>query len=165
MKTGKKCTACGEINDLWASKCKSCDENLENIKVNQHKEKIKEIENVPEYDPNIRDIQCFTVESLPLLNVLKVYTLVRGSTVRAKHIGRDMMAELKSVVGGELKGYTELLAEGREEALYRMKVDANNLGANAVIGIRFASSSPTANAVEIIAYGTAVEIQKDSGNE
>ena len=71
-----------------------------------------------------------------------------------------MMADLKSVVGGELKGYTELLAEGREEAIYRMQSDAHALGANAILGVRLASSSPTPDAVEIIAYGTAVKIQK-----
>ena len=85
--------------------------------------------------------------------------MARGSTVRAKHIGRDITALLKNIVGGEIKGYTELLAEGREEAIYRMLEDAKALQADAVIGFRFTTSMVSQAAVEIMAYGTAVKIK------
>jgi uncharacterized protein YbjQ (UPF0145 family) len=85
--------------------------------------------------------------------------MARGSTVRAKHIGRDITALLKNIVGGEIKGYTELLTEGREEALYRMNQDAQRLGADGVIGVRMTTSMISQGAVEIMAYGTAVRLQ------
>ena len=85
--------------------------------------------------------------------------MARGSTVRAKHIGRDITALLKNIVGGEIKGYTELLAEGREEALYRMLQDAQRLGADGVIGVRMTTSMISQGAVEIMAYGTAVRLE------
>ena len=86
--------------------------------------------------------------------------MARGSTVRAKHIGRDITALLKNIVGGEIKGYTELLAEGREEALYRMIQDAQRLGADGVIGVRMTTSMISQGAVEIMAYGTAVKLEE-----
>lgn len=82
--------------------------------------------------------------------------LVQGSSVRAKHAGRDMMAGIKNIFGGELKGYTELLQESRDEATQRMVKQANSLGANAVLNVRFSTSSITAGAAEIYVYGTAV---------
>lgn len=82
--------------------------------------------------------------------------LVQGNTVRAKHAGRDIAAGLKNLVGGELKGYTELLTESRREALERMIAQAQQLGANAVVNIRFTTSAVTAGAAEMYAYGTAV---------
>jgi len=85
--------------------------------------------------------------------------LVQGSTVRAKHVGRDLMAGLKNIVGGELKGYTELLNEARQQALERMQQQAAQLGGNAVINIRFSTSNITAGASELLAYGTAVVLQ------
>jgi len=91
--------------------------------------------------------------------IIKTHGMARGSTVRAKHIGKDLMAEIKNIVGGELKGYTELLAEGREEAIYRMKQDAVRLGANAITCVRFTTSTVTMGAAEILAYGTAVTIE------
>lgn len=84
--------------------------------------------------------------------------LVRGNTIRAKHIGRDIMAGLKSIVGGEIKGYTEALKEAREEALTRMIKEAENLNADAIIGVRFATSQVMAGAAEILCYGTAVKL-------
>jgi uncharacterized protein YbjQ (UPF0145 family) len=99
------------------------------------------------------------VEVLPGYTVVKHLGLVQGSTVRAKHLGRDMMAGLKNMVGGELKGYTELLNESREEALDRMQEQAQAIGANAVINIRFGTANITAGASEILAYGTAVVIR------
>ncbi len=87
-----------------------------------------------------------------------VLGLVQGNTVRAKHVGRDIAAGLKNIFGGELKGYTELLAEARGEATERMIAQAELLGANAVVNIRFATSSVTAGAAELYVYGTAVTV-------
>ena len=88
--------------------------------------------------------------------------MARGSTVRAKHIGQDLLAEMKSIVGGELKSYTELLAEGREESIIRMQSDAVKLGANAIVSVRFTSSTIGGGIAEILAYGTAVIIESDT---
>ena len=85
--------------------------------------------------------------------------LVQGSSVRAKHVGRDLMAGLKNIFGGELKGYTELLRESRDEALERMQAQAESVGANAVINIRFSTSSIAQGAAELFAYGTAVVLE------
>ena len=99
------------------------------------------------------------LEFIPDRKVIKHLGLVQGSTVRAKHIGRDFMAGLKNMVGGELKGYTELLNESRDEALARMMVQARQAGANAVLNVRFSTSSVAAGASEIFAYGTAVVLE------
>ena len=97
-------------------------------------------------------------ESIPGKRITAVKGLVQGSTVRAKHIGRDIMAGLKNLVGGELVGYTELLNESRNEAMLRMIKQAENLGANAVVGVRIGTSSVAPNAAEILCYGTAVVV-------
>ncbi|MEE9552019.1 MAG: YbjQ family protein [Gammaproteobacteria bacterium] len=89
----------------------------------------------------------------------KHFGLVQGSTVRAKHVGRDMMAGLKNIFGGELKGYTELLHESREEAIDRMQEQAKSIGANAILNIRFSTSSITQGASELFTYGTAVVLE------
>lgn len=86
--------------------------------------------------------------------------LVQGSSVRAKHAGRDIMAGFKNLVGGELKGYTELLQESRQEATDRMIEQANSIGANAVLNVRYSTSSITAGAAEIYVYGTAVVLSE-----
>jgi uncharacterized protein YbjQ (UPF0145 family) len=99
------------------------------------------------------------LELVPGRRVLKHFGLVQGSTVRAKHVGKDLFAGLKNIVGGELKAYTELLQESREEATARMVKQAEAAGANAVLNIRFATSSITAGAAEIFAYGTAVLLE------
>lgn len=96
------------------------------------------------------------LEIVPGRTIMKHFGLVQGSTVRAKHVGRDIMAGLKNVFGGELKGYTELLQEAREEALSRMTQQASAIGANAVLNVRFSTSSVTQGAAELFAYGTAV---------
>jgi len=98
-------------------------------------------------------------EYLPGYRVTRHLGLVQGSTVRAKHAGRDIMAGLKNLVGGELKGYTELLNESRAEALERMQAQAKQLGANAIINVRFSTSNITAGASELLTYGTAVIIE------
>jgi uncharacterized protein YbjQ (UPF0145 family) len=100
-----------------------------------------------------------TLEIVPGKTITKHLGLVQGSTVRAKHVGRDIMAGLKNVFGGELKGYTELLQESREEAIDRMKQQAQSIGANAILNIRFSTSSITQGASELFAYGTAVTLE------
>ena len=100
-------------------------------------------------------------EQVPGKRIREVKGLVQGNTVRAKHIGRDIGASLKNIVGGELTGYTELLVEARREAMTRMLAQATELGANAVVNVRFATSSVTAGAAELYVYGTAVTIEDD----
>jgi uncharacterized protein YbjQ (UPF0145 family) len=97
-------------------------------------------------------------EEVPGKAIREFYGVVSGSTVRAKHIGKDLLAGLKNLVGGELTGYTELLNEARKEALSRMVEEARGLGANAIVNVRFATSSVAQGAAEIFAYGTAVRI-------
>ncbi len=97
-------------------------------------------------------------ETIPGKTIIEFYGVVTGSTVRAKHIGRDIMAGLKNLVGGELKGYTELLNEARAEAIERMNEQARSVGANAVVNVRFATSSVAQGAAELFAYGTAVKV-------
>lgn len=96
------------------------------------------------------------MEIIPGKRVKEHLGLVQGSTVRTKHVGRDIMASLKNIFGGELRGYTELLQESREEAVNRMKKQAEAVGANAVLNVRFSTSSVTQGAAELFAYGTAV---------
>ncbi len=98
-------------------------------------------------------------ETVPGQVIVEVKGMVQGSTVRAKNVGRDIAASFKNMIGGELKGYTELLTESRREALSRMLAQASELGANAVINVRFATSAITAGAAEMLAYGTAVTVQ------
>ena len=100
-----------------------------------------------------------TLESVPGKTIVEHYGLVQGSTIRAKHIGKDIMAGFKNIVGGELKGYTELLQESRQEALDRMVRQAQEMGANAVLNIRFATSSVAQGAAELFAYGTAAKVE------
>lgn len=100
-----------------------------------------------------------TLEFIPGKTITKHLGLVQGSTVRSKHVGRDMMAGLKNIFGGELKGYTELLNEAREEAIERMQQQASAVGANAILNIRFSTSSITQGASELYTYGTAVIVE------
>ncbi len=98
-------------------------------------------------------------EDVPGQEIREFYGIVTGSSVRAKHIGRDFMAGLKNLVGGELTGYTELLQEARQEAIDRMIEQARSTGANAVVNVRFSTSSVAQGAAEIFAYGTAVQVE------
>ena len=102
---------------------------------------------------------CSNTENIPGQQIVVFYGVVTGSTVRAKHIGRDIAASLKNFVGGELKGDTELLQEARKEALHRMMEQARSVGANAVVNVRFATSSVAQGAAELFAYGTAVKVE------
>ncbi|PRD33283.1 UNVERIFIED_CONTAM: UPF0145 protein [Trichonephila clavipes] len=100
-----------------------------------------------------------SLESVPGHEILRQFDVVYGSTVRSKHVGRDLMAGLKNIVGGELTGYTELLEESRQEATQRMIDKARALGANAIVGIRFSTSNIAQGASELFVYGTAVVVQ------
>jgi uncharacterized protein YbjQ (UPF0145 family) len=104
-------------------------------------------------------VNITNIESIPGKTIVEHFGVVSGSTVRAKHVGRDIMAGFKNVFGGELKGYTELLAESREEAMERMTEQAKSLGANAIVNVRFSTSSVAAGAAELYVYGTAVSVQ------
>ena len=98
-------------------------------------------------------------ETVPGRKIVEFYGIATGSTVRAKHLGRDLMAGLKNLVGGELRGYTELLAESRQEATERMVRQAESMGANAVVNVRYSTSSIAQGAAELFAYGTAVRVE------
>ena len=91
--------------------------------------------------------------------IVKTIGMVKGNTIRARHVGRDIMAGLRGVVGGEITEYTKMMAESREQALQRMIEDAESQGANAVIGMRFTTSMVMQNASEILAYGTGVVVE------
>ncbi len=99
------------------------------------------------------------LETVPGQQIVEHFGLVSGSTIRAKHVGRDIAAYFKNIFGGELKGYTELLNESRQEAVTRMIEQAQSLGANAVVNVRFSTSAITQGAAELYAYGTAVRVQ------
>ena len=100
-----------------------------------------------------------TTDSIVGKEIVEVKGLVKGSTVRSKHIGKDIGASLKTIVGGELNGYNEMLIEARQIALGRVADDATRLGANAVVGVRLMSSAVMAGAAEMVAYGTAVVVR------
>ena len=98
---------------------------------------------------------------VPGHRIQKSLGLVRGSTIRAKHIGKDLLAGLRSIVGGEVKEYTEMLIEARSESLRRMQAQADKVGADAVINVRFVTSQVMTGAAELLAYGTAVKLDRE----
>ena len=100
-----------------------------------------------------------TSEQIEGRKIVKTIGLVRGSTIRARHLGRDIMAGLRGVVGGEITEYTKMMGESREQAIQRMVEDAEKQGANAIVGTRFTTSMVMTNASEILAYGTAVVVE------
>ncbi|SEL21679.1 Uncharacterized conserved protein YbjQ, UPF0145 family [Aquimarina amphilecti] len=100
-----------------------------------------------------------TTEKIPNKEVIQILGIARGSTVRARNIGRDVFAGLKNIVGGEIEEYTKLQAQSREQALRRMNQDAQRLGADAVINVRLTTSMVMQGASEILAYGTAVKLK------
>ena len=99
-------------------------------------------------------------ETIPGYEILQSLGIVQGNVVRAKHMGRDIAAGLKNIVGGELKGYTELLTESRRSAIQRMLDQAGELGADAIINVRFSTSAITQGAAELYVYGTAVKLRE-----
>ncbi|MCE2469410.1 MAG: YbjQ family protein [Dehalococcoidia bacterium] len=106
-----------------------------------------------------------TSDHIDGMHITKTLGLVRGNTVRARNIGRDFMAGLKNIVGGEISEYTKLLTEARTEATGRMEAQAEQLGANAVVGLRYVTSSVMNGASELLAYGTAVVVEDGEGGE
>lgn len=102
-----------------------------------------------------------TTETITGKKIIRNLGLVRGNTIRARHIGRDILALLRNIVGGEIHDYTKLLAEAREQSLDRMTAEAERLGANAIVGARFATSVLMGGAAELLAYGTAVVLENE----
>lgn len=100
-----------------------------------------------------------TTDTIPGKTITQCLGLVRGNTIRARHMGKDLLAALRNVVGGEITEYTKLLGESREQALDRMMEEAKKMGANAIVGVRFSTSEVAAHAAEILAYGTAVVVE------
>lgn len=99
-----------------------------------------------------------TIENIPDKQIVEILGIARGSTVRAKNIGKDIFAGLKNIVGGEIHEYTKLQADSREQAIQRMIEDAEKLDADAIVGVRLTTSMVTQGAAEILAYGTAVKL-------
>ncbi|MEE2937752.1 MAG: YbjQ family protein [Planctomycetota bacterium] len=102
-----------------------------------------------------------TTDTLPDKKIAATLGLVRGNTIRARHLGKDIFAAFKNIVGGEISEYTKLMAESREQALDRLREEASTLGADAVVGVRFTTSMISQGAAEILAYGTAVTFEQD----
>ena len=102
-------------------------------------------------------------DAVPGYEIVEIKGMVQGNTVRAKHLGRDIVAGFKNMVGGELKGYTELLTESRREATTRMMQQAEQLGANAILNVRFSTSAITSGASEMLASGTAAVVRPVGG--
>lgn len=102
-----------------------------------------------------------TTETVTGKKVVKNFGIVRGNTIRARHVGRDILAGLRNIVGGEIVEYTKLMGESREQALDRMCDEAARMGANAIVGVRFSTSYLSAGAAELLAYGTAVLVKDE----
>jgi uncharacterized protein YbjQ (UPF0145 family) len=102
-----------------------------------------------------------TTPTVPGWRIVKVIGLVRGNTIRCRHLGKDVVAVLKNMVGGEIQEYTKMMAEAREQALDRMIQDAQSMGANAVVSARFTTNSIVGGAAELLAYGTGVVVERD----
>ncbi len=102
-----------------------------------------------------------STDYVPGKTIGRVIGLVRGNTIRARHIGKDILAALKNMVGGEIEEYTKMLAESREQSLDRMVAEAEKLGADAVVNVRFSTSSVMQGAAELLAYGTAVKFDEE----
>ena len=101
-----------------------------------------------------------TTDSIPGKHVVKTLGLVRGNTIRARHVGKDILAGLKGLVGGEISEYTKMVAESREQCIDRLVEEAEGMGANAVVGLRFTTASMMQGAAELLAYGTAVLVEE-----
>jgi uncharacterized protein YbjQ (UPF0145 family) len=102
-----------------------------------------------------------TTDTISGKRIVRNLGLVRGNTIRARHVGRDILAGLRSIVGGEIVEYTKLIAEAREQSLDRMQAEARRMGANAVVGVRFTTSVIMSGAAELLAFGTAVFVEDD----
>lgn len=101
-----------------------------------------------------------TSDDIPGKRIKRVLGLVRGNTIRARHIGKDLIAALRNITGGEVREYTKLMAESREQCLDRMREEAARMGANAIVGVRFTTASVMQGAAELLVYGTAVVVEE-----
>ena len=106
-----------------------------------------------------------TQDQLEEYHIKRTLGMVQGSTIRARHIGTDILAGLRNIVGGEVHEYTKMLAESREQALDRMKIEADELGANAIVCMRFTTSTIMSGMAEFLAYGTAVIVEPETNND
>jgi uncharacterized protein YbjQ (UPF0145 family) len=106
-----------------------------------------------------------TQDQLEEYHIIRTIGMVQGSTIRARHIGTDILAGLRNIVGGEVHEYTKMLAESREQALDRMKIEADELGANAIVCMRFTTSTIMSGMAEFLAYGTAVIVEPEPNND
>jgi uncharacterized protein YbjQ (UPF0145 family) len=102
-----------------------------------------------------------TTHTIQGKRIVRVLGLVRGNTVRARHVGRDIVASMRHIIGGEIHEYTKLIAEAREQALDRMLAEAHSLGANGIVGVQFTTASIMLGSAELLAYGTAVIVEDD----
>jgi len=102
-----------------------------------------------------------TSDTIPGKKIVKTFGLVKGNTIRARHVGKDIMAGLRNLVGGEIMEYTKLMAESREQAIDRMSQEAERMGANAVVSLRFTTSMIMGGAAELLCYGTAVYVEEE----
>jgi len=102
-----------------------------------------------------------TSDDIPRKRIVRVLGLVKGNTIRARHIGHDLLAKFRTIIGGEVTDYTKMIAESREQAIYRMTAEAEKLGANAIVTIRFTTSSMMQGAAELLCYGTAVVVENE----
>lgn len=118
------------------------------------------MENFESSRTNMRGFIYTSTEKVPGAEIAEILGVVTGNVVQTKHLGKDIMAVLKSVVGGEITGYTEMLTEARQKAISRMTKAALDLDADAVVGLRFTTSSIMSNASEILVYGTAVKLKR-----
>ncbi len=147
------CPACG-YRQRKAESCMKCGVVIAKYQQLQKSDQPKPL------GPRVRpgEILLTNIETIPGLAIVEHYGLVSGNTIRAKNVIRDILASLKNLIGGELKGYSKLLQDSREQAIERMKEQARQLGANAVVNVRFSTSSVTQGAAELYAYGTAVKV-------
>ncbi len=102
-----------------------------------------------------------TSDDIPRKRIVRVLGLVKGNTIRARHIGHDLLAKFRTIIGGEVTDYTKMIAESREQAIDRMTAEAEKLGANAIVTIRFTTSSMMQGAAELLCYGTAVVVENE----
>ena len=109
-----------------------------------------------------KDMIVVTSDTIPGKKIVEVIGLVKGNTIRARHLGRDILAMIRALIGGEVSEYTKMIAESREQALDRMVAEAQKLGANAIVTLRFTTSSMMQGAAELLAYGTAVRVENDN---
>ena len=156
-----KCMACGKFDtfdDFTEGYCPVC--FLKNNPEAQQ-ELQERVDRDREADERAHQILLSSTDTIPGKTTIEYFGFVRGSTCRSKIVFRDITASLKNIVGGEIVGYTQLMAEAREEALHRMRMDAFRLGANAIIGVSFSTAMIDVGTAEVTAFGTAIRVAED----